>query len=109
MASFDEIWSELKSNIIKYSEDNWSDFKDEAINDGKDFLDKSKDDLKRWSELLAQGKITKDDFEWLLLGRKDLAVMDALKQKGMAKKKLDTFAKGILETVKTTVVGFVQH
>ncbi len=109
MASFDEIWNALKSNVIKYSEDNWNEFKDEAISDGKDFLEKSKDDLKRWSDLLSQGKLTKDDFEWLLLGKKDLAVMEALKQKGLAKKKLDNFAKGILDTVKTTVVGFVSH
>ncbi len=108
MPAFDEIWNELKNNVVKYSEENFSELKDEAVSDGKVFLEKSKEDIKRWAELLAQSKITKDDFEWLLKGKKDLAVMEALKLKGMGKKKLEIFAKGILETVKSTVVGFVQ-
>ena len=107
MVSFEEIWNALKSNVVKYSEDNWKEFKDEAISDGKNFLEKSKDDLKRWSDLLSESKITKDDLEWLLLGKKDLALMEALKEKGLAKKKLESFSKGILETVKTTILGFV--
>ncbi len=109
MASFDEVWNELKANVVKYSEDNWNEFKDDAISDGKVFLDRCKEDLKRWTDLLSQGKLTQDDFEWLLLGRKDLAEMEALKQKGMAKKKLNTFLKGLLDTVKSTVIGFLKH
>ena len=107
MASFDEVWNALKTNVVKYSEDNWNEFKDDAINDGKDFLEKCKDDLMRWTDLLSTGKLTQDDFEWLLLGKKDLAEMEALKQKGMAKKKLSLFQKGLLDTVKTTVIGII--
>ncbi|KKK50796.1 hypothetical protein LCGC14_3121460, partial [marine sediment metagenome] len=31
------------------------------------------EDLKRWTKLLAQGDLSKDDFEWLIAGKKDLA------------------------------------
>ncbi len=108
MPSFDEVWNALKVNVVKYSEDNWNEFKDDAISDGKDFLEKCKDDLKRWSDLLSQEKLTQDDFEWLLLGKKDLAEMEALKQKGIAKKKLNNFLKGLLDTVKSTVIEIIK-
>ena len=40
--------------------------------------------------LFAEGKIEKDDFEDLLLGKKDLAEMHALKQTGLASATIDT-------------------
>ena len=74
-------------------------FKEEAVSDTKKFLEASKSDLKRWVKLLAQGDITQDDFEWLVLGRKDVAKMYALKQAGLTLVRIDRFKSALLNLV----------
>ena len=70
-----------------------------AMNDVRDFLQKCKDDLKRWIEELARGEIKKDEFKDLVKGQADLAEMHALKQAGLAAVQIDTFTNGVLDIV----------
>ncbi|MCL6099012.1 MAG: hypothetical protein M1391_10595 [Bacteroidetes bacterium] len=104
MSQFDDFWSLLKNNIANFAKENWNDVKDSAINDGNVFVNKAKEDLKKWTTQLADGKITADDFEWLLKGKKDLAELVLLKQKGLAKAALDKFTNGLMDTVVATAV-----
>ena len=104
MAIFDDFWSQLKSGVVGFAENSWKDFKDAAINDGEDFLHKTKEDIQKWTVQLAEKKITGDDFEWLLKGKKDLAELVLLKQKGLVKADLDKFTNGLVDTVVSTAV-----
>jgi len=72
-------------------------FAEQAVNDTKDFLQRSKDGVARATALLASKQIDKDDFEDLILGKKDLAEMHALKQTGLASATIDTFVNGVLQ------------
>ena len=72
-------------------------FADQAIGDTQDFLQRSKDGVARAGLLYAEGKIDRDDFEDLILGKKDLAEMHALKQAGLASATIDTFTNGVLQ------------
>jgi len=74
-------------------------YTEQAVSDLKDFLQKSKDDLKRWVEELARGDLDKDEFESLVKGQADVAEMRALKQAGLAAAQIDTFTNGILDIV----------
>jgi hypothetical protein len=65
--------------------------RDEAIQDGEDFLNRTQDDLERWTRLLEEGELSRDEFESLVRGQKDLAEMEALKQAGLAAAKADRF------------------
>jgi hypothetical protein len=47
--------------------------RDEAIQDGEDFLNRTQDDLERWTRLLEEGELSRDEFESLVRGQKDLA------------------------------------
>jgi hypothetical protein len=72
-------------------------FTEQAVSDTNDFLQRSKEGVARAAALLAAGKIDKDDFEDLILGKKDLAEMHGLKQAGLANATIDTFVNGVLQ------------
>lgn len=102
MATFDEFIATLKTELVEFAEYSWKTYKDAAVKDGKAFIEKSKADLERWTKMLAKGDLTRDDFEWLIVGKKDLAELVALKQKGLAKVALDRFVNGLIDTIVST-------
>ena len=71
----------------------------QALSDVRDFLEKSKDALRRWVEDLDRGDLDKDEFESLIKGQADLAEMRALKQAGLAAVQIDTFTNGVLDII----------
>lgn len=72
-------------------------FANQAVSDTQDFLARSKDGVARAGLLYATKKIDRDDLEDLILGKKDLAEMHALKQAGLASATIDTFTNGVLQ------------
>jgi len=102
MATFDEFIQALKTELVEFAEYSWKTYKDAALKDGKAFLRKSQSDLERWIKMLASGDLTRDDFEWLIAGKKDLAELVALKQAGLARVALDRFMNGLIDTIVST-------
>jgi len=94
-------------NILKSVEDQskvlaeklFKQYTHQALSDVRDFLEKSKDALKRWVEDLVRGDIDKDEFESLIKGQADVAEMRALKQAGLAAVQIDTFTNGVLDII----------
>jgi len=104
MPSFNDFIDALKPEITKFAESNWTDLKDAAVSDGQAFLDDTKDDLERWTKLLASGDLTEKDFTWLVASKKDSAEMFALKRAGLAKAALDRFTGGLVDIVVNTAI-----
>jgi hypothetical protein len=102
MSLFDDFWSQLQKEVVCLAENSLGNIKEAAISDGSDFLNKTKADIKKWTTQLAEKEITADDFEWLLKGKKDLAELVLLKEKGLAKVELDKFTNGLIDTVIST-------
>jgi hypothetical protein len=102
MATFNEFWVQLENELIGFAEGSLKNYRDTAIKDGRAFLEKTKIDLERWTKMLAEGRLTRDDFEWLVKGKKDLAKLDALKQEGLAQVALDRFINGLIDTIVST-------
>ncbi len=102
MATFEEFVEILKKELVEFAEYSWKDYKTAAVKDGKAFLEQTRADLERWARMLATGDLTRDDFEWLLVGKKDLAELVALKKKGLAKVALDRFINGLIDTIVAT-------
>jgi hypothetical protein len=69
----------------------------QANKDVKDFLEKAKEGIERATKLRREGKIDDEDLEDLIVGKKDLALMHALKQVGLAKASIDTFVNGVIQ------------
>lgn len=104
MPDFKDFLDTLAERIGSLAVGSLKDFKAAITKDGKAFLEKAKQDLERWTELLASGQLTKDDFEWLVKGKKDLAELAALKEAGLAKARLDKFRSSLVELVIGTAV-----
>jgi hypothetical protein len=99
MADFARFLEELSAQLAALAEHQWTAYRDAAISDGTAFVDKIKADLERWSQLLASGALTKDDFAWLVQGKQDLAELEALEQAGLARERLEQFRTALIKLV----------
>ena len=77
----------------------WPDVRGAALRDAGAFVTKAEEDLRLWTTLLAEEKLTRQDFEALVRGKKDLAELGALKQLGLAAARLDRFREGLIVVV----------
>ena len=102
MAIFDDFYDAFKDGLETLAKERWSEHKDAALKDGKAFIEDAKEDLVRWTKSLANGDLSKDDFEWLLESKKDLAILHALKQVGLTKVAKDRFVNGVIDLVINT-------
>lgn len=99
MPTFNDFVSTLKNDLLDFAKINYEEYKDELLKDGTIFIEKAKADLERWTDGLASGALTKEDFEFLLKGKKDLAQMEALKQLGLSKIRITKITNGIIDVV----------
>lgn len=99
MASFDDFVEALKAGAKDLAKEIFDGFEDEAKDDAKAFLEKTKQDMQRWTKFLAQGELTEQDFSDLVQAKKALAEIHALRQKGVALTKLERFRTGLINLV----------
>jgi hypothetical protein len=99
MADFSQFLDVLGKRLAELAEQQWTAYRDAAIEDGTAFVDKAKADLERWSQLLASGALSKDDFAWLVQGKKDLAQLEALEQAGLSLAHLEEFRNALVGLV----------
>jgi hypothetical protein len=99
MATFDDFEKALKDGAKDLAKDIFGRFENEAMGDAKAFLEKTKEDLQRWTKLLAQGELSKQDFSDLVKAKKALAEIHALTQSGIALTKLERFRTGMINLV----------
>jgi len=96
---FEAFFKSLKTDLLQLIKDKFelesNEIKDEALG----FLDTSKDKLKRWTLLLAEGVITQAEFEVLVSSLKDLMVMTALYRAGVSKIKLGHFKNAVVKLI----------
>ena len=97
--NFDQFFNTLKDGVVDIVKDEAGEFLDQAKDDGKAFLDESKDRLKKWTVMLKEGKLDKEDFAFLIKGQKDLAKMNALTQAGMAAIQIDRIRVAVIDLV----------
>jgi len=101
MLDFDRFFKELKTGMVEIAQKEATDFVKEATSDGSAFLNAVKADLQVWTKQYAQGKLSKDDFEFLVKGKKDLAKMEALTQAGLAAIRVDRVRMAMIDLIIT--------
>ena len=99
MSNFDDFMDAIKAGSKDLAQELFSDYQTEAKADTQAFLDKSKEDLKRWTKLLAQQDLSEQDFSDLVQAKKALAEIHLLRQKGVALTKLERFRSGLINLV----------
>ena len=105
MSSFNQFLDAVKSGSKDLARDVFDGFEDQALEDTKAYLENSKQDLQRWTNLLAQGELTKQDFEDLVKAKKALLQIHSLTQAGIALAKLDQFRSRFITMVVNTAFG----
>lgn len=68
----------------------------QARSDASAFLDASRTAFERWLTALAEGALSREDFEFLVRGQKDLARLNALTAVGLAQTRLERFRTGLI-------------
>lgn len=99
MTSFDEFIEAIKTGATDLAKEIFDGFENEARNDAEAFLAKSRQDMQRWTNLLAQGDLTEQDFSDLVQAKKALAEIHALRQAGVALTKLERFRTRFINLV----------
>jgi hypothetical protein len=106
MASFNDFWVKLGIELVEFAMYDWRDYRHAAISDGKDFLEKTRDDIRRWCKMLEEGTLSRGDLAVLLAGEKDLAELAELRRWGSSRATLDRFMSGLIDTVASTACNF---
>jgi len=104
---FKPIEKQLKDEAIQLALTTFENYKKEAKADALKLIEEMKQNLEKWTLQLADGELSKADFEFLVLGQKELIEMIALKQAGLAKIKLDEFKIGLLNLIIKTIIGLI--
>lgn len=107
MPEFPVILEEILAGARTLAETTVRQYTGEALADARNFLSESEDKLRRWTELLAEGQLSTEDFEWLVRSQADLARMEALKQSGLALIRVDQFKQSLLNLVTDTIFDLV--
>jgi len=106
MADFDKYFDTLVKNLEDLVRDNWKDFLGAAEADGKAFLLETKENLKRWTRLLANGDLTREEFEFLVGSKEDLLKLKALKKLGLTKVRIQMFQTAVIGLIIDTAFDF---
>lgn len=80
--------------------------RDEAqafLSDAAGFLERTKSDFQMWADQYAAGEIDRDDLDWLLDMKRDVAEMQALKREGIAKIRLEQLQNQMFDIVISTI------
>lgn len=102
MIDTNALVQEIGSGITQVVKEAAGNYISQAKQDSDAFMSDAKSTITEWAIQLNEGKMSKDEFEFLAVGRiKDLAQMRALTQAGIAAATLDaTRAKIATLTIK---------
>lgn len=100
---FQELFNGLKKDAITLAKASFKTFANEAEQDAQHLLENLKDKLSRWTVLLADGKLTAEDFELLVGAQKELLEMKVLQRAGLAAIKIEQFKNSVINLITDTV------
>jgi len=103
---FDDFMSSLLGELQGLTGEVLQQFQEEGFRGGQQFLNDIREDLEHWTNAVAEGSIDQEDFEWLLKSKRDLAVMQELRDKGLSHIELQQFADKLLTLTFTAAIKF---
>lgn len=99
-------WEEFNNAIVEgakqLAKDIVGDFLHSAQDDTKEFLDSIKDDLEKWTKMLINKEITKEDYKDLAGSKQELAKFRTLTKAGISATKIERFRTGLINLVTNT-------
>ncbi len=102
-----KILQTAEQGMVHLAENTFNTYTTAAISDGKAFLDAAKNDIVTFTQQLADGEITADQFKELIQDDADLAKMIALKDAGLAHAAFDSFITGVISIIITAAISAI--
>lgn len=99
MSQFSDFTKAVESGAKTLAGNTLKEFLTQAQLDVKDFLNKEKENFQKWTDQLAKGELTQNEFESLVRGERDLAALLALTNAGIAAARLQRFRDGLIDLV----------
>lgn len=104
MAAFDDIFNEIINKVVNLAKTEVKDYADSAAKDTKEYLQTSKEKLKKWTLLLTDRMIDGDEFTFLVNSQLGLGEMKVLTNIGIAQIKAEKFKNDVIHLVVDTVL-----
>ena len=101
--NFQDLFNGLKGDVITLARASFKTFTKEAEQDAQDLLEGMKDNLARWTALLAEGSLSADDFQLLINAQKDLVQMKVLQRAGLAIIRIEQFRDSVIHLITDTI------
>lgn len=102
--NIDDILKAIKNDLLALFSDNFKNLTDQSKKDLETFLSKTEEKFSRWALLLAEQKITNEEFEWLVKSQKDLLVLTSLQEAGISKIRLSNIKNQAINTIIKTIL-----
>jgi|ERR1700683_2867840 hypothetical protein len=99
MALWDDFLQQVLAGLKTLATGPLASYATEIEQDGQAYLTQAKADLETWTEQLAKGDITKDDFTDNVQGDVDLAKLQALTDAGIGLEALQTLRDSMVNIV----------
>jgi len=105
MSNISEIMNGIKADALALAKTHCDEFIQEANAAATAFIDTSKEDFAQWALLVSAGHLKQKELESLVRGKRDLVIMKALKAKGLAQIRIDSFVNGIIDSTIKRITG----
>jgi hypothetical protein len=99
MSLFDSFQGNVTDGAKSLAQQTLQYFITQAKSDTSDFLNQSKQQLNEWTDQLALGQLSQDEFADLVGGLKDLAAMQALTEAGIVATRVQRFRDAVIKLV----------
>lgn len=108
MIDWKDFSKSLLDGLKELAKKEFADFQKEALAAGQNYLDQSKSDVQEWALAVASGQMSKEDLEFLVKSKLDVAKLTALKEKGLTKVRVDKFKNELGGLIVRTLFGAVK-
>ncbi|HEX8124603.1 MAG TPA: hypothetical protein VF548_03390 [Allosphingosinicella sp.] len=105
MSKFDDFIGGVKSGLTPLVGEFVGGLKQDAVDDMQAFLKAKAADLKDWTGALAEGEMTRDEFEMLVRGAQSLLKLRALRIAGVQAARLQRLRDAFFNLVVEKAVG----
>jgi hypothetical protein len=106
--NFPDILNQLKTDLVNLAQTTLKNYVNNAKTDAQSMLDNMKAKLETWTNLLGNGSLSTEDFEWLIYSQKDLVEMQALKEGGLGEIRIDQFKSSVLNLIVDTIFSILK-
>ena len=105
MAKFDDFLAAVTGSLTPLVTDFAAGVRRDAVDDMVGFLSDKKEDLLRWTDLLARGEITPREFAMLVSGAKALLKLRALRVAGVQLARVQRLRNAFIDLVVEKAIG----